>query len=451
MHPVSRRSFLLASVAAAAASSALAATAKPNVLFVIADDLNTDVGAWGLPVRTPHLDRLAARGVRFERAYCQYPLCNPSRSSFLSGLRPDSTRVFDQKTVLRVAQPKIEMLPDFFRRNGYFVAGAGKVFHHGKPNAVGFDSWKPAETESQEEVAASKSRYGHAEGDRTPDWARINGDEEQTADAIAARDVIGWMEQSAASGKPFFLVAGLRKPHLPWAVPKKYFDMYPSVDVPEDPPFTGIPKAALETELGASKPPQPRWEAIAAYRAATSYMDAQLGKILARLDALKLRESTIVVLIGDNGFHLGEHRLWSKNTLFERATRVPMVIAAPGVAVIGKTCGRTTELLDVYPTLAALTGLTPPAHLQGVNLTPLLRDPAAKWDRPARSVVQRSEAIFGRAIRTQRWRYVEWNDGREGVELYDHTTDPGEYKNLATDPKQAKNIQALKAQLKAPA
>ena len=442
--PITRRTLL--TTAAASMARPLPGAQRPNVLFLIADDLNTDVGCYGLPaVKTPHLDRLGARGVRFDRAYCQYPLCNPSRTSFLSGLRPETSRVFDQGTVLRKQDPKVEFLPDFFRRHGYFVAGAGKIFHQGNPNAAGFDVWEAAETSSDEEAAASKRRYAHAEGDRTPDWAVINGAEDSTADAIAVRKVTGWMEKSSSQGQPFFLTAGFRKPHLPWAVPKRYFDLYPKVDVPDEPPVHGIPAAALVTELGASRPPEPRWQAVAAYRAAVSYMDAQAGKILADLDRLKLRESTIIVMIGDNGFHLGDHHLWSKHTLFERATRVPMIMAGPGVRA-RKACARTTELLDIYPTLVELAGLPAPRHLQGASLVPLLRQPDAKWDRPARSVVQR-EGVFGRAIRTERWRYVEWNGGKEGSELYDHKEDEGEYKNLAGDPVHAGTVRSLRALL----
>lgn len=419
------------------------------MLFIIADDLNTDLACFGVAaVKTPNLDRLAARAVRFDRAYCQYPLCNPSRTSFLSGLRPETTQVFNQKTVLRRENPRVEFLPDFFKRHGYFVAGAGKVFHHGKPNASGFDAWDAAEGSSHEEEAAHKRRYAHPEGDRTPDWALIQGDEEETADAGAARQVKAWMGEASRLAKPFFLVAGFRRPHLPWAVPRRYFDQYKAIDVPEEPiPDAAIPRVALMTELGASKPPVPRWEAIAAYRAATSYLDAQAGKILTHLDRQKLWESTIVVMIGDNGFHLGEHHLWSKHTLFERATRVPMMMAAPGVRG-GARSERTTELLDIYPTLAALAGLPAPAHLEGKSLAPLLENPAAVWDRPARSVVMRDGGTLGRAVRTERWRYVEWgNGGSAGIELYDHRSDPRELRNLAALPASNTTVRQMQTYL----
>ncbi len=443
--PITRRNLIKTAASLAALPRA---AQRPNILFIIGDDLNADVGCYGLPeVKTPHIDLLASRGVRFERAYCQYPLCNPSRTSFLSGLRPETTGVYNQQIVLRQRDPQVEFLPDFFRRHGYFVAAAGKIFHHNKPNLAGFDAYEAAESASQEEIAAGKRRYANPEGNRTPDWAVMSGPEEPMADAIAVRKLTPWLEQSRRLGKPFFLFAGFRKPHLPWAVPKKYFDRYPSVSVGAEPTMRGIPTAALITELGPSKPPTSRAQAMAAYRAATSYMDAQTGKLLAALDGLKLWESTVVVLIGDNGFHLGDHGLWSKHTLFERATRVPVVISGPGVAR-GAVCGRTVELLDLFPTLAELAGLRAPSALQGKSLAGLLGRPGGAWERPARSVVER-EGVFGRTVRTARWRYVEWNEGKQGAELYDHDRDPGEYVNLAGEPAQAQIVRQLRAILRA--
>ncbi|MDP2897663.1 MAG: sulfatase [bacterium] len=433
-------------VTAAGLAAPARAAQRPNVLFIIVDDLNTDVGCYGLPeAKTPNIDRLASRGVRFDYAYCQYPLCNPSRTSFLSGLRPETTRVFDNKVVLHEKYPRVEFMPDFFRRHGYFVAGAGKIFH-GEPKTGSFDAFDRTHSEEKGKTAVKRTPW---EGGRPPNWwAVLDGPEELSADAIAARKIVAWIEQLAREGKPFFLAAGFQRPHRLWIVPKKYFDLYPRVSVRDEPPMRLIPPVALMTELGPSRPAEPKWQerAIAAYRAATSYMDAQTGKILAAMDRLKLWESTIVVLISDNGFHLGDHGLWSKHTLFERATRVPMIVSGPGVNA-GKTCRRTTELLDIFPSLAELAGLRAPAALQGKSLVPLLRQPGTVWDRPARSVVER-EDIFGRAVRTERWRYVEWNDGKQGSELYDHDRDPGEYVNLAADPAQANTVKNLRALLR---
>jgi uncharacterized sulfatase len=442
---ITRRSFL-----GSTAAGLLSAQnpVRNNILVIIADDLNVDVGCYGADVKTPNIDALAARGVRFERAYCQYPLCNPSRSSFLSGKRPETTRLYDQKTVLRQREPETVFLPDHFRANGYFVAGAGKVFHHAKPNAVGFSTYDPSETKSKGELAASNDRYSKPEGDRTPNWLAFDGPESEMGDTLAAGHVCDWMEQAKRESKPFLLFAGMKKPHLPWAVPKKYFAMYPRVALRQEPPNKDIPKLALITELLDSKPPASRSEAVAAYRAATSYCDAQVGAITRKLDELGLRETTTVIFIGDNGFHLGDHGLWSKHTLFERATRVPMIWAGPKIAK--GVSPRTVELLDIYPTLVALSGLpTPASGLEGKNLTPLLTKPDAEWRRAARSVVQRDKAL-GRSVITERWRYVEWDGGREGVELYDHEFDPGEFTNLAGKPENAERIKRLRALLDAP-
>ncbi|MDZ4798704.1 MAG: sulfatase [Bryobacteraceae bacterium] len=419
-------------------------SARKNVLFVICDDLNHDLGCYGADVKSPHVDGLAARGVRFDRAYCQYPLCNPSRSSFLSGLRPSTTRVMDQQTVLRRKDPSVVFMPDHFLANGYFVGGAGKVFHHAKPNVAGFTEFDASESTSAGENAASKQRYDKPAGDRTPNWLAFRGSDEGMSDTNTATMVCEWMERAARGSKPFFLVAGLKKPHLPWAVPEKYFDLYPKVTVPKEPANQDIPKIALITELLDSAPPASRSEAMAAYRAATSYMDAQVGRMLQTLDRLKLRESTIVVLIGDNGFHLGDHALWSKNTLFERATRVPMMWAGPGIAK--GVSPRTTELLDIYPTLVEMTGLPVPGRLEGKSITPLLRRPDAAWDRPARSIVSRDNAM-GRTVRTERWRYVRWDGGVQASELYDHASDSGEFVNLAARPEHAATVKRLSAML----
>jgi len=441
---IARRDFL--GVTAAGLAAAARAAQRLNVLFIIVDDLNTDLGCYGLlEVKTPNIDRLASRGVRFEYAYCQYPLCNPSRTSFLSGLRPEIIGVFDNNVVPHEKNPMLEFMPEFFRRHGYFVAGAGKVFHS-RPKPGSFDAFHPTHGEEKGKTPVKRTPW---QGPGTPPWwAELDGPEEISSDAIAAQKIVTWMQESVREGKPFFLAAGFHRPHRPWIVPREYFDLYPCVSLRDEPPMRLIPPVALMTELGPSKAAEPKWQerAIAAYRAATSYMDTQVGKILAAMDRLKLWASTAIVFIGDNGFHLGDHGLWSKLTLFERATRVPMILCSPGVSA-GKSCRRTTELLDIFPTLVELAGLRAPAALQGKSLVPLLRQPDAAWDRPARSVLKRGD-IFGRAVRTERWRYVEWDDGKQGSELYDHHWDPGEYVNLAADPAHANTVKNLRALLR---
>jgi uncharacterized sulfatase len=423
--------------------------ARLNVLFISVDDLNTDLGCYGHPVvRSPHIDRLAARGVRFDRAYCQYALCNPSRSSFLSGLRPETTGILDQATAPRQRLPQAVFLPQHFRNHGYFTARVGKIYHRDD-----HDSWDLAENADPadpQEVAAQRRRYEKPQGQRTPDWAVLDIADEATADGTVARRIVRLMEQSVKEGKPFFLAAGFRKPHLPWAAPKRYFDLYPqaTIRLPQEPALDAVPRIALMTELSGAPQPEPTWQAVAAYYACISFMDAQVGVLLDALERLKLWDNTVVVLFGDHGFHLGDHGgLWAKHTLFERAARVPLTIVVPRGPNAGQACPRLVELLDLYPTLADVCGLPAPGRLEGKSLVPLLQQPGAAWDRPARTVVVH-EGVLGRSLRTERWRYTEWEDGKKGVELYDHDSDPGEYRNLASDPRHAAIVAELRQRLR---
>jgi uncharacterized sulfatase len=332
------RSLWLA-VAAAAVLSGLAPAApraeRLNVLFIIADDLNCHLGCYGRPeIQSPNIDRLASLGVRFDRGYCQYALCNPSRSSFLSGRRPETTGITDQTGSARTKLPNAVLLPQLFRENAWFSGGVGKVFHSTKlGDPKSWDLYEETDSQDQQEIEAIKRRYANPLDKRTPDWMVLDGLGDKTMDGRAARRVAELMEEKAKQGKPFFLAAGFRKPHLPWAVPRKFFDLYPSgkITVPKDPPIRAVPSIALMTELTPSPPPASREEAIRAYYSSISFMDAQVGLLLRQLDQLKLWEKTIVVLVGDNGFHLGDHGgLWSKLTNFEQAARVPLIVIAPG-------------------------------------------------------------------------------------------------------------------------
>lgn len=421
---------------------------RPNVVLIVVDDLNTELGCYGSSsVLSPNIDRLAARGVRFERAYCQYALCAPSRWSFLSGLRPETTGIFEFQTLLRTKMPSVVFLPQLFRENGYFTAGMGKVFHDQRQSdrEKSWDFYEDQMGTDPQEAAAVKERYLHPEGQRpfTP-WTKITGPEEQTRDGGTSRRIAKFMTECTREKKPFFVAAGFHKPHLPWTAPTKYFDLYAQRTIPEphDPPIRGIPPIALMTEL-VGNPPPPRTEAISTYYSCISFMDAQVGVLLETLDREKLWDNTVVVLFSDHGYHLGDHDgLWAKFTLFERACRVPLIIAAPGQSP-GTTSPRTVELIDVYPTLAQLCGLTPPSNLEGRSLTPLLKQPSAAWDRPAHSLVHHEDAV-GKSVCNERWRYTEWDGGKRGVELYDHQSDPGEYHNLADDPQSAATALAMK-------
>jgi uncharacterized sulfatase len=425
---------------------------KLNVLFIVVDDLNTDLGCYGhAVVKSPNIDRLAARGMRFERAYCQYALCAPSRWSFLSGLRPETTRIFEFKTLLRSRIPDVVFLPQLFRENGYFTAGMGKVFHDMRQSdaAISWDFYQDKMGGDAGEAAAVKRRYSFPEGKRLFEWTRLSGAGEKTRDGITARGIARFIEDKTRAGKPFFVAAGFHKPHLPWTAPAKFFDLYPpgSVPIPKEPPLKNIPAIALMTELTGNPPPRSRTEAMAAYYACVSFMDAQVGLLLDTLDRLKLWDDTIVVLFSDHGYHLGDHNgLWAKWTVFEHAARVPLIIAAPRHGK-GTKSPRIVELVDIYPTLADLCGLKKPARLEGTSLVPLLKNGNASRDRPAYTLVYHKD-VEGKSLRTLRWRYTEWDEGRRGVELYDHDSDAGEYDNLPHDPRHAGVIAELKQVLR---
>jgi iduronate 2-sulfatase len=435
--------------------SPVLAQTKPNVLFISIDDLNNDLGCYGnAQVKSPNIDRLAARGVRFERAYAQYTLCNPSRASFLSGRRPETTGIFELQTPPRKAMPEAVFLPQLFRQHGYFTARYGKVYHEGRDDKLSWDVSDNSEFVDADERALHQKRYANPPGQRTPDWNPLNTPEAATRDARTAQAIAHLIEEKAKAGKPFFLAAGLNKPHLPWNVPTSYFSLYKAQDikVPADLPLRSIPSVALMTELFGSPQPASRAAAMAAYYSALTYMDTQVGVLLKKLDELRLWDNTIVVLVSDHGFHLGDHGgLWAKLTLFEQSARTPLLIAAPN-GQRGKASARVVELLDLFPTLAGLCSLPAPAGLEGRSLAPLLKNPNAHWPHAAYTMVYHevgSERIEGKSVRNERWRYTEWDAGRKGAELYDHNSDPHEFTNLAHDAISAKTVQTMKQLLQA--
>jgi uncharacterized sulfatase len=359
-------------------------------------------------------------------------------------LRPETTGIFEFHTLLREKRPDEGFLPQLFRRHGYFTA------ERQSDRETSWDFYQDRMGADSQEAAAVKERYSHEEGQRpfTP-FTRLTGPEENTRDGGTSRRIAELMIQCARDEKPFFVAAGFHKPHLPWTAPAKYFDLYRDRPIaePRDPPLKDVPAIALMTEL-VGNPPPPRVEAIAAYSACISFMDAQVGVLLDALDREMLWDDTIVVFFSDHGYHLGDHDgLWAKLTVFDQGCHVPLIIAAPGQAR-GQASPRTVELIDVYPTLAELCGLPPPNRLEGRSLAPLLSEPAAAWDRPARSLVHHN-GVVGKTVCNERWRYTEWDGGKVAAELYDHETDAGEYCNLAVDPKYAATVTAMK-QLLAP-
>jgi iduronate 2-sulfatase len=430
--------FLVAAISARAAE-------RPNVVLIAVDDMNNDLGCYGHPaVKSPQIDKLASRGVRFDRAYCQYPLCNPSRVSMLSGLRPDATKVMDLKTPPRSHLRNVEFLPEYFRSQGYHTAHIGKIFHTGEEYEDP-QSWDvefretgknpPAAAILRSEAFDRPVKYGI-------EWDVLSSKDEETADGVVARRSAEMLERLAADTKPFFLAVGFRRPHQPYAAPQKYFEPYPASSIPPlDEPaehLRKIPAAAFTYPPGTPNlSAQQRQEIVAAYHACISFVDAQIGLVLDALDDLKLWDNTIVVFYSDHGYHLGEHGgMWHKMSLFEPSARVPLIVVAPQAAGNGKACQRLVELIDIYPTLVDLCGLPQQTQLEGQSLRPLLENPAAELRKAAYTQVQRGD-VTGRSVRTERYRYTEWDEGRAGSELYDYQEDPRELNNLAGDSKLA--------------
>ena len=440
---MTRRQF---AAALSATGLAAAPAPRPNVLFLIADDLNDSLGCYGNPiVKTPHLDALARRATVFENAYCQFPLCQPSRTSLLSGLRPETTRVWTLATPTRQHIGDAILLPELFRRHGYFTAHAGKVFHTGR-HAEDERSWDEEKREfGKNPPPAEVLRSGDdpEPTGHTFRWDVLRTADANTPDGIQARQTVTWLEQRAQDRRPFFLATGFRRPHAPYSAPAPYFDLYPPDQMPRPRPNPppDVPAAANHPHPVRPLAPHIVREHLAAYYACVSFVDAQVGLILDALDRLNLRRNTIIVFLGDHGYHLGNHGgLWHKQTLFESSARAPLLLAAPGLPP-GR-CRRLVEFVDLYPTLAELCGLPAPANLEGLSAVPLLRRPARAWKTAAFSMVGRSEkpgenakdvAFTGRTIRTEQWRYTEWDEARRGVELYDVRQDPSEIRNLAAN------------------
>ena len=410
---------------------------KTNVLFIAVDDLNHSLGCCGHPiVISPNIDRLASRGVRFERAYCQFPVCNPSRTSLLTGLRPDTTGVLNNTTAFRSRLPDVTTLPQLFRNHGYFTARVGKIFH-GRPDTDDPKAWDVT-SDPKGTRLGQKGKGRNLTGGRVRwcRWLAAEGDDEDQPDGLVAAEAIRLLEQRGQN--PFFLAVGFHKPHDPFVAPKRYFDLYPleRLEPPHDPADRS---AELPQAIGSSWKvdfdrftDRERREFMRAYYAGISFMDAQLGKIMAALDRLRLWHKTTVVFFGDHGYHLGEHGWWNKNTLFELSARAPLIVVTPEMNSRGADCSGIVEFVDIYPTLADLHSLPMPDNLAGVSFKPLLSDPTLPGKKAAFTQVQRGR-IAGRSVRTERWRYTEWDEGRQGVELYDHKNDPGEYNNLANN------------------
>ncbi|MBL9185936.1 MAG: sulfatase [Opitutaceae bacterium] len=506
-----------------------AADRRPNVLFIAVDDLRPELGAYGARhIKSPHIDRLAATGVRFDRAYVQYAICGPSRASTLTGLRPGTLKIEHIDTFFRDTVPDVVTLPQLFKQHGYTTAYAGKIFHGAQTDDA--NSWSrrippaggPGDggyqlPESREIVRkrreAAIAKYGKEAnlGGVTsgPAWEAADAPDNAYLDGRNTDAAIGALRE--LKGKPFFLGVGFLKPHLPFVAPKKYFDLYDpatlplaaTLEPPKDAPSiarhssfelrtrTGVPTAG-PIDAATSR------QLLHAYAACVSFVDAQVGRILAELDALGLSENTIVVFWGDHGWHLGDHGIWGKATNYEIGTRIPLIIRAPGMAGNGRPAAGIVESLDIYPTLCALAGLKAPAALEGASLVPMLRDPAVvgkniafsefpapalrEWAAKPLSPAMRQtffgplietveaqlarehgarydrkffeDHVKGYSVRTEPYRCTVWVDRRApeseplAIELYDHRADPRETRNIAAQPEQREVLAELQALLR---
>lgn len=464
---------LIALTCSAAYGAETAEPRKTNVLFLIADDLNCDLHCYGHPhVKTPNIDRLAARGVRFEHAYCQFPLCSPSRTSFLTGRRPNATRIHTNPRAGRFSTdytgtphfrenlPDTVTLPQLFKQHDYQSTRVGKLYHYGVPGQIGTSglddpkSWayvvNPAGRDKAQEHKVFTLTPGSYGGSLS--WLACDGEDREQTDGLSATAAVSLLEEY--KDRPFFLAVGFFRPHTPYVSPKRYFEQYKpdEIELPElsraDRERSPAPAYASAKKEQEKMSDALRREAIQAYWASISFMDAQVGRVLDALDQLGLADNTIVVFTSDHGYHMYEHGLWQKMSLFENSAHVPLIIAPPGTANGGKASAGPVELVDLYPTLADLCGWPVPDYLDGMSLRPMLDDPARSVKEAAFTQVRRGK-LDGYSIRTARWRYTSWDDGRQGEQLYDMQSDPGETTNLAADPRHAETIAKLRERLRA--
>jgi arylsulfatase A-like enzyme len=449
-----------------------------NVLFVVVDDLRPQLGCYGVDwVQSPHIDRLAQEGMLFERAYCQQAVCAPSRASVLSGCRPDTTTIYDLGTPLRTAMPDVLSLPQHLKAHGYETVSIGKVYHHRRDDMRGW-STEPYQstgdwmgrgylTDEAIEAIAKCDREQEAMGSSRrglgPAFEAAAVPDDGYQDGRDARAAVAELGRLQGLDRPFFLALGFHKPHLPFNAPKRYWDKYRPGDLPlADNPFEpdGVTEFSLTSSgelrgyFGMPKtgrvPDELARQLVHGYAACVTYMDAQLGLVLDELDRLGLRKDTVVVLWGDHGWKLGEHDSWCKHTNFEIDARAPMLISVPGARTAGARTGVLVEFVDMYPTLCDVCDLPIPEHCEGLSFGPLVEDPEQAWKTAAFSQYPRGR-VMGYTMRTDRYRYTEWQDSGSGEvlarELYDHVEDPQENVNAASHQRYADTVSELATKL----
>lgn len=471
------------------------AAERPNILFIAMDDMRPEMGAYGIKeIRTPNLDHIAQNGMTFHRAYVQQAVCSPSRSSVMTGTRPDTTKVWDLATSFRKALPDVVTLGQHFKQNGYFVQGMGKIYHGGyNDEATWSTPWvTPAAPKYAAELTSPAAKIKEEiDPDDLPEGAKkpgANGKSKNRGPVLEMADV---PDNTFTDGKvadlaitslstlrdkktPFFLAVGFIRPHLPFVAPKKYWDMYdpakipmaPNRFTPKDAPSYAIRNvlAGGEVRLYKDMPEGVFPDTLArqlkhGYYASTSYMDAQIGRVMAELDRLDLRKNTIVVLWGDHGWKLGEHDGWAKHGNVENDTNAPLIISYPGMKNTNTHSDALVELVDLYPTITELAGLPLPTHLEGRSFKPVLEDPARAWKSAAFSQYPRPKMgnnkadLMGYTMRTERYRFTVWHETQDAskidaIELYDHQLDPQENTNIAKLPANTALVERLMAQWK---
>jgi iduronate 2-sulfatase len=444
------------------------AAEKMNVLFIISDDLRTELGCYGSKLaKTPHIDKLAEQGVRFDRAYCQFPLCNPSRSSMLTGRHPTTTGVLGNRQYFAARNPTFVSIPRYFRDHGYVTLRSGKIFHGGiddtdawskggEDRFFGEDATAPVPREDRDEpLAEGEEKPALTKHQRSDRWVVLEGRAAERGDHRVAERAIEFLKQHA--DEPFFLGCGFSKPHSPLEAPQRFYDMFDVDEIPLPIDFAtkptvpkGFPEGSLRPQnadlfIGRDAKPEEAREMIRAYLASTAWMDWNVGRVLAALAELGLREKTIVVFWGDHGYQLGEKGKWSKaGSLWEQGIRVPLVIFDPRATGNRKACPRVVQSIDIYPTLVELCGLPAAKGVEGVSLSPLLTDPDAAWDNPAYTIwSEDGKSISGVSVRNERWHFAEFFGRGHGKMLIDPSNDPHELVNLADKPEHAEVVQEM--------
>jgi len=439
---------------------------KLNVLFIIADDLNCDLGSYGHPqVISPNIDKLAKNGTLFGNVHNQYPLCGPSRASFMTGMYTDQTKMTNNNVLLRTTVPDVITMGQRFRQQGYRSVRIGKIYHFDNPSSIGTSSADDIYTWDQ-----TINPYGRDKIDEykintltprqyggTLSWLAADGTDEEQTDGIGATEAIEQLESFSKTGQNFFLAVGMYRPHTPFVAPKKYFDMYDrnSIEIPyngsNDEYLKTIPKTAANSirlkknqiKLNLKSNKKLAQEIKEAYFATTTFVDAQIGRILKKLKQTGLDKNTIVVFTSDHGYHLGEHGHWQKQTLFDNSTRVPLIFSGPGIESNVRIENSPVELIDIYPTLMDLTGIESPDHVVGKSLKPVFENNNFKTRNSALTRWRN-----GYSIKTENFRLTKWGENGElGYELYDHRNDKEELKNLVSNTSYSSLLDSMKIEI----